>query len=93
MPQDISLHALAAMTSSILALACGIRTWKHFKERENPLIRYLAFVFFSESLAMLALVPSALLFQSQLITIFLPLAIFFLFLGILFFLQIVEPLE
>jgi len=88
----VPFHALAAFLSGLLALVCGFKSWSHSQERKNQLVKYLAFVFFSEALAMLSLVPPALFFQSQLLPPFLAASIFFQFLGIAFFSQITVSL-
>ncbi|MDO8424705.1 MAG: hypothetical protein Q7S70_02075 [bacterium] len=84
----IPLHAIFAIASSLLALKCALTSWRRYKENGNPLIKYLALDFFSMFAAMLFLAPPSLFHRSELLPFFLAPAVFLLFLGIAFFLQI-----
>jgi len=85
----ITLHAAAVLISSLLALVCGIKTWEHYQETKNELVRDLAFVFYSITIAMLFLLPPALFADPGLLPPFMALALFFLFLGMAFFSKII----
>lgn len=87
-----SLHAVAALASSLLAFLAARNTWIHYKETSSEPVRYLALDFFSVSLAMLLLVPPAALFSSDLLPPFLAFSVFFLYLGVAFFLRLVVGL-
>ncbi len=86
---NISFHAFSAIISALLALGCGVRVLNHYRGTKNTLVKYLAFDFLCQSVAIFSLVPPSLLFRSDLLPPFLAFAVFFLFLGIAFFLRIV----
>ena len=85
----LSLHLASTILSLVFSFICTIRTWQHYKETKIELVKYLAFGFFYITISLLTLIPPSLFGDSRLLPPFLSLAMFFLFLGVSFFLQIV----
>jgi len=86
---EISFHAISAFVAALLAFASGVKTWSHFRQNDSLTVCYVFLVFFSMSMAMFLLVPPSLFKWSNILPPFFSISVFFLFLGVAFFLRIV----